>query len=81
MWDAPFHRIAYWNKFGMPESIVTRTGSYTDLVSLWWLDPQKSARLDQAMNDASIKFPVSPLENRFWQDFAKKQGAAAVPVN
>jgi microcin C transport system substrate-binding protein len=35
-WDAPFHRIAYWNKFGHPDGYVTRVGDQGDIVSMWW---------------------------------------------
>ncbi len=30
-WDAPFERIAYWNKFGHPEGYLTRIGDYRDI--------------------------------------------------
>ena len=30
-WDMPFQRIAYWNKFGHPESYLTRIGDYRDI--------------------------------------------------
>ncbi len=80
-WQAPFQRLAYWNKFGVPSGIVTRTGSYSDLVSLWWVDPQQSQRLETAMSDPSAKFASVPVEQRYWQEFAKKQGAAVAPAN
>ncbi len=47
-WDAPFNRIAYWNKFGHPESYLTRIGDYSDMPTLWWIDPQKEAELRRA---------------------------------
>ena len=30
-WEAPFQRIAYWNKFGHPEGYLTRIGDYRDI--------------------------------------------------
>ena len=80
-WQAPFFRIAYWNKFGHPESYITRTNDPGDMMGLWWIDPKKSAELDRAMRDESVKFPAVPLENRYWLEYAKKQGAAAAPTN
>ena len=80
-WDAPFHRIAFWNKFGMPESVVTRTGSYADLVSLWWRDAQKEQTLERAATDSSVKFPIMPAENRYWKEYADKHTAATTPTN
>ena len=79
-WQAPFFRIAYWNKFGHPEGYISRTGDTGDMTGLWWIDPRKAAELDRAMRDTSVKFPAVPLENRYWQEYAKKQGPAA-PAN
>ena len=79
-WQAPHLRIAYWNKFGHPQGYITRTNDVADMVGLWWIDPQKSAELDRAMRDESVKFPAVPLENRYWQEYAKKAGAAS-PTN
>jgi microcin C transport system substrate-binding protein len=80
-WQAPFHRIAYWNKFGHPQGYFSRVGDTYDMVGLWWIDPAKSAQLNRAMSDGSVKLQVEPLESRYWPDFAKKQGAAAAPTN
>ena len=80
-WQAPFHRIAFWNKFGYPESMITRTGDYSDMVGLWWIDAAKSGQLAKAMADPSVTFPKVSVENRYWQEFAKKQPAAAAPAN
>lgn len=80
-WQAPFHRIAYWNKFGHQEGYLSRVGDHYDMIGMWWIDPERSAQLDRAMADSSVKMPVEPIENRYWQEFAKKQGAAATPSN
>jgi microcin C transport system substrate-binding protein len=37
----PFYRIAYWNKFGMPETVP----AYSDGTATWWIDPAKEAAL------------------------------------
>ena len=75
-WDGPYQRIAFWNKFGHPQGYLSRVGDYNDMVWLWWNDPEKTAQLSRAMSDPSVKMPVEPVENRYWQEFAKKQGAA-----
>jgi microcin C transport system substrate-binding protein len=75
-WDAPFQRFAYWNKFGHPDGYLTRTGDYTDILSLWWADPNKQRALDEAMRDPSKKLDQGPVEVRYWQDFDKVQTAA-----
>jgi len=70
-WEESFQRIAFWNKFGYPESYLTRLGDYREPPTLWWIDPQKEAQLKRAMTDASIKFPVGEVEKRYWLDYAK----------
>jgi microcin C transport system substrate-binding protein len=80
-WDAPFQRIAFWNKFGYPESHLTRHGDYTEIPSLWWRDPQKEAQLAQARRDGSVKLAVGPTDVRYWQEYAKREGEAVPPAS
>jgi microcin C transport system substrate-binding protein len=82
-WGAPFLRLAYWNKFGQPRGILTRTGDYlSDLNQgpgverLWWIDPDKARKLDQATRDTSIKLPIGTLEDKYWIEHAVKEPAA-----
>jgi microcin C transport system substrate-binding protein len=76
-WDAPFQRIAYWNRFGQPEGYLTRIGDYRDIPSLWWIDPQKDADLKKAMADNTAKLPVGETEVRYWPQFGEREKAAA----
>lgn len=76
-WDAPFQRIAYWNKFGMPPGYLTRIGDNRDIPSLWWVDPQKEADLRRAMGDNNAKLPVGETEVRYWPEFGQREKAAA----
>ncbi len=78
-WGSPFQRIAYWNKFGHPESYLSRTGDYTDMVAYWWVDPARDAELRRAMGDASVSMPVGEVEVRFWQDYAARADTAPAP--
>ncbi|MGN6465001.1 MAG: extracellular solute-binding protein [Rhizobiaceae bacterium] len=43
-WYAPGLRVAYWNKFGIPEKQPGYTGVDFDS---WWIDEQKAAQLAQ----------------------------------
>jgi microcin C transport system substrate-binding protein len=77
-WDAPFERIAYWNRFGQPPGYLSRIGDYRDIPSMWWFDPQKDAELRRAMAESSVKLPVGETEVRYWQQYAASgKGAAA----
>jgi microcin C transport system substrate-binding protein len=76
-WDAPFHRVAYWNKFGHPEGYFSRVGDSRDMATLWWIDPQKEAELRRALGDDSITMPVGATEDRYWQEYESRAEAAA----
>jgi microcin C transport system substrate-binding protein len=78
-WDAPFHRIAYWNKFGHPESYLTRVGDQGDIVSMWWRDQEKERQVAQGMRDSSLKLAAGETEVNYWREFAKREGEAQVP--
>ena len=73
-WYAPYERVLYWNKFGMPPGIITRIGDYRDPIFLWWVDPVKSQQLEQAMRDSSVKLDVGETDNRYWLEAAKIEG-------
>lgn len=67
-WYGPFTRIGYWDKFGMPEWGLSRTGDWRSLVSLWWYDADKHKELVKAIKkDESL--PLSPVEIDYWKGF------------
>ena len=75
-WYPPAQRIAYWNKFGMPQGTFSRVGDYEGslapgLLQLWWIDSEKAQKLAQAKGNNSIKLDVPPVEDRYWQNFEK----------
>ena len=73
LWYAPYQRIIWWNKFGHPRGYLTRTGDYSGVLSLWWIDPDKEAKVRQGMRDSSIKMEVGPDEDRYWLDYGKQE--------
>jgi microcin C transport system substrate-binding protein len=79
-WDMPFQRIAYWNKFGHPVGYLTRVGDYTDMPSLWWIDPQKEQQLNQAVADPSAKLPIEPVDILYWPEYDKRVAAQQPPA-
>jgi len=44
-WYIAYDRLAYWNKFGMPDVVPDRG---VQVVDTWWIDPDKNAALGQA---------------------------------
>jgi len=81
LWDAPFTRLAYWNKFGTPPGYLTRTGDYYTAHQLWWIDPAKYAQLQKALRDPSMKMEVGPTDNRYWLDYDKTVQSSAAAAH
>lgn len=71
-WDAPFQRIAFWNKFGHPQGVITRIGDHRDIATLWWMDGQKLNALNKAMGSGSETLPVQATDVRYWKDYAQQ---------
>jgi microcin C transport system substrate-binding protein len=81
-WSSPAQRFAYWNRFGMPQGTFARIGDYAGslapgLPQLWWVDADKSGRVDQAMRDTSIKMDIAPVEDHYWTEYAKTHQLAS----
>jgi microcin C transport system substrate-binding protein len=77
-WYPPGERIAYWNRFGRPLGTFSRVGDYggslaPGIPQMWWIDPVKAQRLEQARRDGSIKLEVPPVEDRYWQEYTKRE--------
>jgi microcin C transport system substrate-binding protein len=73
MWGAPFQRLVFWNKFGYPQGVVTRIGDYRDVPTVWWLDPEKSRKLEAAMKDPSINLGEGPSDDKYWVEYGKRE--------
>ena len=77
-WTRPYERIVYWNKFGQPDGRTSRAiGDYRDIPSLWWIDPQKNAQLEQAMRDPSVKLDVGDERRPLLAGVREGRGARA----
>ena len=73
-WEAPFYRIAFWNKFGAPDGYLSRFGYYRDPLALWWIDPQQEARFQQAMASTSESLDVGETNVRYWEQYVQSLG-------
>ena len=65
----PAQRVAFWNKFSMPDFGALRFVDAEELMYTWWIDPEKEAALEAAMADPSKNLEKLPIENRFWQEW------------
>ncbi len=71
LWNINYTRLLYWNKFGMP---VTVLGKYNDERAAywyWWAEEDAAAELKDAMRD-NLPLPPKPAEVRFDDVFGKK---------
>jgi microcin C transport system substrate-binding protein len=75
-WYGPSQRIAYWNRFNQPQGTFSRVGDYIGSLApgipqLWWIDPSRAQRLESAIKDESVKLAIPPVEDHYWQEYAK----------
>jgi microcin C transport system substrate-binding protein len=66
-WYGPYERLLYWNKFGMPPRVLSRTYDYRDLIRLWWYDPVRHRELREAIV-ADRGLPLLPEEVHGWDE-------------
>ena len=69
-----FERLVFANKFGYPQGILTRIGDSRDVPSLWWLDPEKSRKYDEAMKTPSINLGEGASDDKYWIEYGKRTG-------
>lgn len=50
LWNTGGTRLLWWNKFGMPENVLSKYGSESDVIEYWWADPESEAALADAMS-------------------------------
>jgi len=44
-WHYPFERVAYWDEFGRPQTLPSRSAA---VAQVWWIDPEKQKALAAA---------------------------------
>ena len=58
LWNADSCRLLWWNRFGMPDSVISRLGDEYDALRYWWYDPDSAAALaDAVKNNIPIPAP------------------------
>jgi len=76
-WNPRGLRVAYWDKFGMPEYILPRFTQlsyvYSTIAGTWWYDPDKAARLQRAIQTGQdLGGPKGIIEARYWKELAAR---------
>ncbi len=49
LWNTDTTRMLWWNKFGVPETTISKFGSAEDALVYWWFDPDSAEALSDAM--------------------------------
>lgn len=64
LWQISEIRLLYWNKFGMPETILSRYADEEAVFTYWWYDEDRAQELAEAMENRSF-LPSVPLRVNF----------------
>jgi microcin C transport system substrate-binding protein len=66
-WYARYNRILYWDRYGHPDSYLTKTvqDPEADMMSFWWYDSDRIAALDQARKDGKT-LEQGEVDSHFW---------------
>jgi len=77
-WYDPAIRLALTNRFGMPDGTLSRMGDQVGsflpgIPQVWWVDPDKQAKFNEAMRNPSMKLEAGPEDDKYWIEFGKKE--------
>lgn len=62
LWNTASTRLLWWNKFGVPEKILSKYGSEDDAIAYWWYDEDRAEALEQAQLNGAV-LPLPFVEN------------------
>jgi microcin C transport system substrate-binding protein len=54
LWNIDYTRLLYWNKFGTPDTVLSKYGNESSAYWYWWLDEDSEADLHDALMHNSI---------------------------
>ncbi|MCX6165135.1 MAG: ABC transporter substrate-binding protein, partial [Ignavibacteriae bacterium] len=75
-WYGPYIKVAFHNKFGFPEGIVSRNFDIIYVLPyMWFNDPEKAAEYDVAVTDKTKTLPAGEEENKYWLNLKEKKNA------
>ena len=65
LWNINYTRLLYWNKFGTPDTVLSKYGNETSAYWYWWIDEDSQADLEDAINEG---LPLPPKEPAVYFD-------------
>ncbi len=60
LWNIDYTRLLYWNKFGTPETVLSKYGDEMSALWYWWWDPDAAALLSDATEHGFSLPPKEP---------------------
>ncbi len=72
-WYSNRVRLLYWGRFGHPATYFSRIGDESDILSMWWYDPEKARRLESAMRSGR-SLPQGTVEVDPWKAGEQRTG-------
>jgi microcin C transport system substrate-binding protein len=60
LWNINAVRLLYWDRFGMPDTVLSKFGDERSLLGYWWYDPDSAAELKAAMASGDL-LPHRPV--------------------
>lgn len=64
LWNIDNTRLLYWDKFGVPATVLSKFGDESSIIAYWWHDPDAVADLKAAM-DGGFALPAKNEEINF----------------
>ncbi len=78
LWNSDATRLLYWDKFGVPDTVLSKYGGEGSVITYWWFDPDSAADLKENMA-ANQPLPSRSPEVDFDTVFgARKEGKTPV---
>ncbi|MBW2296483.1 MAG: ABC transporter substrate-binding protein [Deltaproteobacteria bacterium] len=71
LWNINYTRLLHWNKFGTPDTVLSKYGDETSAYWYWWIDADSRADLEDAMQEG---LPLSPKEAAIYFDEVFSEG-------
>ncbi|MCB0722584.1 MAG: ABC transporter substrate-binding protein [Ignavibacteriae bacterium] len=66
-WYYPSSRLAFWNKFGFPEGVLSKFEDPTDAIPIYWYnDPETEAAFDDAKANNTLTLPQGEIVVKYW---------------
>jgi len=63
LWNINYTRLLYWNKFGMPDTVLSKYGNESSAYWYWWIDEDSKADLSDALQTKVPLMQKEPVIN------------------